>query len=333
METPPREPDPASGAASKKDPALHTRRADFDARAQGARHDLEAQLRAQRARIEAGNDKLTARTGRNLPAAIGIGVGLGGLVVVSLVLVKALFMIVAAILILFMVIELTSALRAAGRDVPRVPSAVAGVAVVPAAFFWGAEGQWLTLLAGVAFVSLWRAFSALSPKKTTTAPELWRDLGTGAFVLIYTAFLGSFLVLLTAQKGGEWWALGALITVIAVDTGAYATGLNFGKHPMAPRISPKKTWEGFAGSVAAAMIAGVLISIFMIHEVWWLGIILGGVLTVTATVGDLTESLIKRDLGIKDISTWLPGHGGFLDRLDSTLPSAVVAYAIYLIVT
>ena len=143
--------------------------------------------------------------------------------------------------------------------------------------------------------------------------------------------LGSFLVLLTAQEGGQWWALGTLIIVIAVDTGAYATGLNFGKHKMAPRISPKKTWEGFAGSAASAMIAGVLISVFMIHEPWWLGIILGAVLTLTATVGDLTESLIKRDLGIKDISAWLPGHGGFLDRLDSTLPSAVVAYALYLI--
>ncbi len=119
--------------------------------------------------------------------------------------------------------------------------------------------------------------------------------------------------------------------MISVDTGAYATGLNFGKHPMAPRISPKKTWEGFAGSVAAAMIAGVLISLFMIHQPWWFGLIMGAALTLTATMGDLAESLIKRDLGIKDISTWLPGHGGFLDRLDSTLPSAVLAYAFYLI--
>jgi phosphatidate cytidylyltransferase len=306
-------------------------RADFDARAQAARHDLEAQLRAQRARLGAGNERLTARTGRNLPAAIGIGVGLGGTVLLSLVLVKAVFMIVAAILIFFMVIELTSALRFAGRNVPRVPGAVAALAVIPAAFYWGAEGQWLVLLAGIVFVSLWRLVSGLGGRSKASALETWRDLGTGAFVQIYTTFLGSFLVLLTAQKGGQWWTLGALIVVIAVDTGAYATGLNFGKHPMAPRISPKKTWEGFAGSVAAAMIAGVLISLFMIHEPWWLGLILGGVLTLTATVGDLAESLIKRDLGIKDISTWLPGHGGFLDRLDSTLPSAVAAYTLYLI--
>lgn len=333
MDTVPSEPDPSRDDLSASGtPAAH-KRADFDARAQGARHDLEMQLRAQRARLEAGNEKLTARTGRNLPAAIGIGIGLGGSVLVSLILIKSLFMIVAVILIFFMVIELTSALRFAGRDVPRIPSALTAIAVVPAAFFWGAEGQWLTLLGGVVFISLWRLVTALSPSKKATALDLWRDLGTGAFVQIYTTFLGSFLVLLTAQEGGQWWTLGALIVVIAVDTGAYATGLNFGKHPMAPRISPKKTWEGFAGSVAAAMIAGVLISLFMIHEPWWLGILLGAILTLTATVGDLTESLIKRDLGIKDISTWLPGHGGFLDRLDSTLPSAVAAYALYLIFT
>lgn len=336
MDTAPSEPDPSSDDGSSGH-AASTRRADFDARAQAARHDLEAQLRAQRARIEAGNQKLTARTGRNLPAAIGIGVGLGGSVLVSLVLIKALFMIVAAVLILFMVIELTSALRFAGRNVPRIPSAVVAVAVVPAAFFWGAEGQWLTLLGGIVVISLWRILSGLGSSSRSTGPtsavELWRDLGTGAFVQIYTTFLGSFLVLLTAQDGGQWWALGTLIVVIAVDTGAYATGLNFGKHPMAPRISPKKTWEGFAGSLAAAIVAGILISLFMIHEPWWLGLVLGAVLTFTATVGDLTESLIKRDLGIKDISTWLPGHGGFLDRLDSTLPSAVVAYALFLIFT
>ncbi|ROQ41398.1 phosphatidate cytidylyltransferase [Frondihabitans sp. PhB188] len=306
-------------------------RPDVDARAHSARHEIEDQLRAQRARLEASNAKLTERTGRNLPAAIGIGVGLGGSVLVSLILVKALFMVVAAVLILFMVIELTNAVRVAGRNVPRVPSVLTALAVVPAAYYWRAEGQWLVLLGGILFISLWRVAEIAVPSRKATGADLVRDLGTGAFVQIYTTFLGSFLVLLTAQDGGQWWALGTLIIVISVDTGAYAAGLNFGKHKMAPRISPKKTWEGFAGSAAAAMIAGVLIALFMIHEAWWLGVLMGAVLTLTATVGDLTESLIKRDLGIKDISTWLPGHGGFLDRLDSTLPSAVVAYALYLI--
>jgi phosphatidate cytidylyltransferase len=107
--------------------------------------------------------------------------------------------------------------------------------------------------------------------------------------------------------------------------------LLFGKHPMAPRISPKKTWEGFGGSITLATIAGIVVSIFMLHEEWWVGLVFGIALALTATLGDLTESLIKRDLGIKDMSTWLPGHGGFLDRLDSVLPSAAVAYTLFLL--
>jgi phosphatidate cytidylyltransferase len=121
--------------------------------------------------------------------------------------------------------------------------------------------------------------------------------------------------------------------VVSIDTGAYASGLAFGKHKMAPIISPKKTWEGFVGSVAAAIIAGVLLAIFMIGQPWWVGVILGLTMVVTATGGDLAESLVKRDLGIKDISSFLPGHGGFLDRLDSALPSAAAAYALFLIFT
>ena len=310
---------------------LGSRRADFDARAQAARHDIESQLRAGKARLDSRNEKLTARTGRNLPAAIAVGVLLGAAVLLSLIFVKAFFMIVAAALIGSLCFELASALRFAGRDVPRLPSVLAGVAVVPAAFYGGAAGHWLALLGGIVVVSAWRLVELARPSHRSSASSLGRDLGAGAFVQIYCAFLGSFMVLMAARPDGQWWTLSALIVVIAVDTGAYATGLNFGKHPMAPRISPKKTWEGFAGSVAASLVAAVLLSVFLLDEPWWFGFVFGGVIIVTATIGDLSESLIKRDLGIKDISTWLPGHGGFLDRLDSTLPSAAAAYGLYLL--
>jgi len=133
------------------------------------------------------------------------------------------------------------------------------------------------------------------------------------------------------QEDGQWWTLAFLILVISADTGAYVSGLNFGKHPMAPSISPKKTWEGFIGAGLICMTAGVLLSMFMLNQEWWFGLIFGGVILLTATLGDLAESLIKRDLGIKDMSSWLPGHGGFLDRIDSILPSAAAAYALYLI--
>jgi phosphatidate cytidylyltransferase len=307
------------------------KREDLEARAHAFEEDFRAQVAATRAQIDATNVKIEARTGRNLPLAILIGVGLGLALVFSLIFVKAIFMIFAGALIGFTAFELASALRFAGRDVPRWPTVIAGVATVPAAFYLGDQGKWLVTLAGILFVTLWRVAELARPSHRSTARDLWADIAAGAFIQVYVPFLGSFAVLLAAQVGGEWWALASLVTVVLVDIGAYASGLTFGKHPMAPRISPKKTWEGFAGSVVVAIVAGVLLSIFMLREPWWFGLIFGAVMVFTATIGDLTESLIKRDLGIKDISTWLPGHGGFLDRLDSILPSAAAAYVLFLI--
>jgi phosphatidate cytidylyltransferase len=240
-------------------------------------------------------------------------------------------MVFAGALVAFTAFELASALRFAGRDVPRIPTVIAAVAVVPASFFWLAPGHWIVTLAGIVLVSVWRVVELVRPQGRASARDVLLDLGAGAFIMVYVAFMAGFTVLLTAQDGGQWWTLAFLIVVVAIDTGAYASGLAFGKHPMAPIISPKKTWEGFAGSVGAAVLAGVLLAIFMLHQPWWVGVILGVVMVITATTGDLAESLIKRDLGIKDISTWLPGHGGFLDRVDSSLLSAAAAYALFLI--
>jgi phosphatidate cytidylyltransferase len=286
--------------------------------------DFEAQVRAT-------NDKINARTGRPLLRAILVGLVLGGAVLVSLVLVKELYMVLAAVLIGFTSFELASALRFAGRDVPRVPTVIAALAVVPASFYWLATGHWLVTLAGVLAITIWRLVEMIRPEHRVSGMDLLKDLGAGAFIMAYVAFMAGFTVLLTAQEGGQWWTLAFLIVVVAVDTGAYATGLTFGKHKMAPLISPGKTWEGFAGSAAAAILAGVLVAIFMLQQPWWVGVIFGAVLLGTATLGDLAESLIKRDLGIKDISTWLPGHGGFLDRVDSSLLSGAAAYALFLI--
>lgn len=306
-------------------------RADMEARAHVLEEDFKLQVAATRAQIDATNERIVVRTGRNLPVAILIGLVLGGGLLVSLLIVKAFFMIFAALLIGFTAYELSSALRFAGRYVPRVATIIGGIAVVPAAFFWGATGAWLGVLGAIVFVALWRTAELLPRSRRIPVRQYWADIGAGTMVLVYVPFLASFAVDLTAREGGQYWTLAFLIIVVAVDTGAYATGLTFGKHPMAPRISPKKTWEGFAGSVAAALLAGVLLALFMVHEPWWFGLVFGGVIVFTATLGDLTESLIKRDLGIKDISTFLPGHGGFLDRLDSTLPSAGAAYILFVI--
>ena len=311
-------------APHKKGPS----RADFDA----ARHDIEDQVRAT-------NEKINARTGRPLFVAILVGVALGGALLLSLLIVKDFFLVFAAALIVVASFEFATALRAANRKVPRIPVIITAVAIVPASFYainpdiglTAEAGHLLVAAAGIVLISAWRLVSLLLPSKRTTPSLVVRDLGAGAFVVLYVMFLGGFFVLLTSHEGGQWWTLAALIVVVSVDTGAYATGLSFGKHPMAPSISPKKTWEGFAGSVAAAVLAGVLLALFMLQQPWWVGVILGLTIVVTATVGDLTESLIKRDLGTKDMSTWLPGHGGLLDRLDSALPSAAAAYALFIV--
>ncbi|WP_247738017.1 MULTISPECIES: phosphatidate cytidylyltransferase [Curtobacterium] len=307
-------------------------RQDFDARARAARTDFEAQLRQRKADFGARNEALTARTGRNLPAAIGIALAFAVVMLGTLLLFTPSFMVVAAFLLGVGVYELTSAMRFAGRDVPRIPSVAVAIAVVPAAFLLGQVAALFTLLGGIVLISAWRLVEVALARQKPPAGNVARDLTNGLFVQAYISLLGACVVLLSAQPDGNLWVIAFILVVVAVDTGAYATGLNLGKHPMAPRISPKKTWEGFAGSVAASIVVGILVAVFMLGLPWWTGVLLGVLISGSATLGDLTESMIKRDLGIKDISSFLPGHGGLLDRIDSILPSAAVAYVLYLIV-
>jgi phosphatidate cytidylyltransferase len=314
-------------------------RHDLEARAQEARHDLEARAQEARAQFDATQEKIRARTGRNLLAAIGIGIVLGGVFIASLIIIKWLFIFVGIGLIGFTAFELATALRQAGRDVPRVASTVVAVAVVPLAFFFHVQGLWLGTIGAAIVVTLYRLVElAVRPSHRTGGRAVLLDIGAGVLIQVYVTFMAGFYLVLTnsdvkaGAPGGQWWTLASIITVVATDTGAYAAGLAFGRHKMAPIISPGKTWEGFAGSIVVAIVSGVLLAILMLHQPWWVGVIMGVLLAVVGTAGDLTESLIKRDIGIKDISSFLPGHGGFLDRLDSILPSAAVAYAIFLIV-
>lgn len=323
-------PDPES---PEPRPRRRWRRSDIETFTQEARADLETHLAEARAQFDAIDERIQKRTGRNLIMAIAIGLVLGGLLLLSLLVVKELFMLFAAALLTLTVFELASALRFSGRDVPRAPLVITALAIVPATFYLGGTGQWLVYLGGAALVALWRGIEALVKARTGGAKETLADIAAGWFVAAYVALLGSFAVLLVARPDGQWWVLAFLIVVVSCDTGAYASGLLFGRHPMAPRISPKKTWEGFAGSVIVSITAGILLALFMIDQPWWVGAVLGLAIVAAGTLGDLSESLIKRDLGIKDISSWLPGHGGFLDRLDSVLPSSVVAYALAVIVT
>jgi phosphatidate cytidylyltransferase len=155
-----------------------------------------------------------------------------------------------------------------------------------------------------------------------------RDVGASAFVLLYVPTLASFAVLSVHAHDGAARILAFVATVVCSDTGGYATGVMFGKHPLAPIVSKGKTWEGFAGSVVACSVAGVLFMTLTFHHAWWKGLLFGLAIVATATLGDLGESMIKRDIGVKDMGRLLPGHGGIMDRLDSLLPCAAVAYLL-----
>jgi len=147
--------------------------------------------------------------------------------------------------------------------------------------------------------------------------------------LVYAPLLAGFAVLLSTQEDGAWKVLAFILLTAATDLGGYAAGAIFGKHLMAPKISPKKSWEGFVGALVLQLIVGVVLWIYVFDQPWWEGAIVGFVMMLTATIGDLVESMIKRDLGIKDMGSLLPGHGGVMDRLDSLVINAFMAWLLF----
>ncbi|MDQ0940413.1 phosphatidate cytidylyltransferase [Streptomyces sp. V1I1] len=265
------------------------------------------------------------RAGRDLRAAIGVGVGLGAVIVASLFIVKAVFVGVIAVAVVVGLWELTSRLEERKQiKAPLVPLAVGAAAMVVAGYVRGAEGAWVAMALTALAVLVWRM---------TEPPEGYlKDVTAGVFAAFYVPFLATFVALMLAADDGPWRVLTFLVLTVVSDTGAYAVGWRFGKHKLAPRISPGKTREGLGGAVAFAMGAGALCMQFLIDDgTWWQGLLLGFAVAVSATLGDLGESMIKRDLGIKDMGTLLPGHGGIMDRLDSLLPTAPVVWLLMVI--
>ncbi|GGN12376.1 phosphatidate cytidylyltransferase [Streptomyces fuscichromogenes] len=260
--------------------------------------------------------------GRDLGAAIGVGVGLGVVIVASLFVVKAVFVGVVAVAVVVGLWELTSRLQERkGIKAPLVPLALGGAAMVVAGYARGAEGAWVALaLTGLA-VLVWRM---------TEPPEGYlKDVTAGLFAAFYVPFLATFVAMMLTADDGAFRVMTFLLLTVVSDTGAYAVGWRFGTHKLAPRISPGKTREGLVGAVLFAMVAGALCMQFLIDDgTWWQGLLLGLAVAASATLGDLGESMIKRDLGIKDMGTLLPGHGGIMDRLDSLLPTAPVVWLL-----
>ena len=294
-----------------------------------ARSEFESQVAHARAEFEEANERIKERTGRDLIVATLLGLALGAVLILSLIFLKWLFLVFALAATLLGVFEFSRALISAGRRVDVVPQLIIGSVLVLSGYFVELWLHWVAIFVAIAIVVVWRLVGQMFAKDGRTYGAVLGDVLTAGLIQLYVPFLASLCVILLRQDGGEWWVLAFVVVVVAADTGAYAAGLTFGKHPMAPRISPKKTWEGFAGAALAAVVAGVLLALFMLELPWWAGLIIGVIILATATVGDLGESMIKRDLGIKDMSSWLPGHGGVLDRLDSILPSATAALALY----
>jgi len=261
-----------------------------------------------------------SRAGRNLPIAIAVGVGLAAAVIASLVVYRPAFLAILLPAVLISVWEFARALRSARVRPPLVPLLLGSVAMVSLTWLSGPGGlavsTMLTVLAGL----VWRLSDG--------PVGYFRDASTAVLITVYVPLLACFAVLMLRPDDGATRIVAFILTVVCSDVGGYVAGVLFGKHPLSPTVSPKKSWEGLAGSVLACMIAGILMVGMALGGTWWQGIVFGAAIAATATLGDLGESIVKRDLGIKDMGTLLPGHGGLMDRMDSLLPSAAVAYLL-----
>jgi phosphatidate cytidylyltransferase len=277
------------------------------------------------------------RAGRNLSAAVGSAVVLLLAIAGSLFFFKAGFMVIVAAAVVIALWELHRGLRTREINIPEQPLMLGGVVMVAVAYFWGAPAL-VTATAVTALVTmLWLLRRGVD--------GFVQNASAAVFTLVYVPFLGSFVALLLAEGGhrleanhvddGVRGIITFILVTIASDIGGYAAGVLFGRHPMAPVISPKKSWEGFAGSVVFCVAAGVVLVVWLLDGDWWVGVVLGLIAVVMATLGDLVESVMKRDLGIKDMSRIVPGHGGLLDRIDSLLATIAPIWLLlhYLVFT
>ena len=263
------------------------------------------------------------RTGRNLPVAIGVGAALGGVALLTLLTVKATFLIYMGAALAVALHELDSALKTREIRMPVIPVALGGAAMVTSAY-WAAGGAVAASFA-LTFVAVlvWRMFSGTE--------GYVKDISAGIFAVAYLGLLGATVAAMLAPPDGGKRVLTFIILTICSDIGGYFAGITLGRtgaHKLAPAISPKKTWEGFAGSALACIVAGAILLPALLHGHWWQGVVVGAAAVVAAVFGDLAESMIKRDLSIKDMGTLLPGHGGILDRIDSLIFCAPVVWLL-----
>ncbi len=262
------------------------------------------------------------KAGRNLPVAIGVGLFLGALILASLFLVRWGWVLLYTVALLVGVFELRRGFAEGKVKLPYIPCLIATAVMGPAAFLGGASALLLTMAGTLLLLVLWRAAGGLDGAA--------RDVSAGAFTVGYVPFQAAFTALMLHDAAnGPTRVLVFVMITIASDIGGYAVGVLAGNHPMAPSVSPKKSWEGFAGSTATCVAVGAIAVPAMLGGTWWAGAVMGFVVVWLATLGDLVESMIKRDLGVKDLGRILPGHGGILDRIDSLLVVAPMAWLMF----
>lgn len=259
--------------------------------------------------------------GRDMPKAWAVAGVLLVAVAASLFIRAEIFVVFAVAAVGAALWELARALERRDIHLPLLPLWVGTAGILVSAYVSGLEALMVSFVLTVLGVVVWRALDG-------RGSEAVRDATAGVFAAAYLPFMAGFAMLLLAQPDGAIRVCVFILLAVASDTGGFFAGVRFGRHPLAPSISPKKSWEGLAGSFLLAMLVGVVGGVVLLDEPLWVGLALGIATPVTATLGDLAESLIKRDVELKDMGTLLPGHGGVLDRIDSLLLTAPFVYLL-----
>ena len=270
----------------------------------------------------------TPKAGRDLPMAIGVGLVLLAALAVGLLWVPWFFVLISAVSLSLAVVEIHRALLRKGMHA-QVKTIVAGTLVSVLGAY--AMFRWNLGLPPTTFAVICvcgTGVACLVARLLLAREGFIRDIAASALIIAYIPLMGVFIPLMMAEPGGTRRIIAVVACVVASDTGAYAIGSLLGRHKMAPHISPSKTWEGFAGSIATSAVIGVAAALWCLGASWELGLVLGLCIAPAATLGDLVESLIKRDAGLKDMSNFLPGHGGFMDRLDSMLVAMPMGWLV-----
>ncbi|HVQ17713.1 MAG TPA: phosphatidate cytidylyltransferase [Actinomycetes bacterium] len=257
------------------------------------------------------------RAGRNLPVAIAVGVALAALVLGTLYTVQEFFVALVVLAVVVAAHELCGVLRRRQIHVPLTPLVAGSAVMLISAYADGMDA--LTVALGLTLAAV-----AASRFAMPGSNLLLRDLAVGSYVVVYLPLLASFAMVMLAASDGPDRLVVFILAVALSDTGGYAAGVLFGRHKLAPRVSPAKSWEGLGGSLVMTIVGTAVSVPLLLDGAWWQGALIGAAVVVTATLGDLGESLLKRDLGVKDMGSLLPEHGGVMDRLDSLLPTAPV---------